>query len=306
MDEVQCAENVGRLQDSTVQQVTSTVSIVVPVYHGAQFIHQLLDSINSQTYRDFILVLVIDDFEYDNTVDIVCKHALYEDGKVHLLLRSSKSNPAIARNKGIEHVTSKYVCFIDVDDTWEPDKLEQQVRYANVLNHDVVFTSGWWHRDFGTLHVMADIVSVNEGFPEQLFLWSSIMIRHDALMCVKDMRGYIFDATLSQCDDIELLLCLKHTQCACGFGAVYALLTHVYEHGGNLTQGNLWTPCYITAKILMKYGHYIQAMKQIFFAMVAITTDKLHLRQWLRRRKFIWRSRFGVTDGDVASDRTDN
>lgn len=312
MDAVQCVENAIKKCDHQVFLATDNVSvgIVVPVYHGEKFIQQLLDTINSQTYRDFILVLVIDDYEYDNTGKIVREHPLYKENKVCLIERSYKTSPAAARNVGIESVKADLVCFIDVDDTWDPHKLSNQVAYMAIKTllqdeiYGVLFTAGWWHRDFGILDIMTDDVTVNNKFTSKLYLWSSVMIRYNLLMRVKKERGFIFDPSLRECDDTELLMYLRTL--GASFGSVPWQLTHVYEHGGNLTQGNLWKSNWQMAKILYKYGHYKDAFMQIAFGLVAVTTEKLHIRQWLRRRKFIWRNRFGIENGTVASDRTDN
>lgn len=110
------------------------VSVIIPAYNGADRIRKTLDSIKTQTYKNFEC-LVIDDGGSDNTKEIVdtyderFKYFYKENGGV-----------ASARVFGVEHAKGDYICFSDDDDINLPKRLESCVEYLNTTGEDIVCT----------------------------------------------------------------------------------------------------------------------------------------------------------------------
>lgn len=97
------------------------VSIIIPTYNYGDFICDAIDSVLSQTFQNHEII-VIDDGSTDNTVDILKK---YEDN-ISYYYQNNKG-PASARNLGIKNSKGDYICFLDADDVFLPDKLEIQL-----------------------------------------------------------------------------------------------------------------------------------------------------------------------------------
>jgi glycosyltransferase involved in cell wall biosynthesis len=98
------------------------VSVIIPSYNSAKYLAEAVDSVLSQTFRDFE-VLVIDDGSTDNTEKIAANYA----APVRYI-RQENSGVAVARNHGVNESRGRYVAFLDADDTWRQDKLEVQVK----------------------------------------------------------------------------------------------------------------------------------------------------------------------------------
>ena len=116
------------------------VSVIIPVYNAEQFVAQAIQSALAQTYRSYEII-VIDDGSTDKT-----KSALETFGdKIHCLYQENKG-PSAARNAGMRIARGKYICFLDADDLWTPEKLEVQVSFME-KNDDIalVFSD---HEDF--------------------------------------------------------------------------------------------------------------------------------------------------------------
>lgn len=259
------------------------VSIIIPMYHAEKFVVQCLDSLEAQTFRDFEVICVVDDVSADKTVWTIFSHDLYKRGNIKLMTSSSKSSPAKARNKALPYVGGEYVCFLDVDDWWEPQKLEKQL--ASIGDADVSFTSGVWHRDFGNLVLRTDDETFNKHFVDCIFVWSSVMFKRSALLDVLVDRKFIFNDQ-PQCDDGELLIYMhKHGY---KFKMEPEVLVHIIEHGSNLTQGNLWKPNWWAARNWWKYGYYIPALKHITFGVAAVVSECIGIRSWLRVKRMEW------------------
>jgi glycosyltransferase involved in cell wall biosynthesis len=97
------------------------VSVIIPVYNSSRFINEALESVFTQTFKDYEIILV-DDGSTDNTRQIIEK---YSDKLIYF--RQENGGPAKARNFGIKKSRGKFIAFLDADDIWLPLKLERQI-----------------------------------------------------------------------------------------------------------------------------------------------------------------------------------
>jgi len=98
------------------------VSIIVPSYNHERYLTQAMESILSQTFRDFELI-VIDDFSEDGSTKIISEYA-EKDNRIRCLFH--KSNQGIARtlNEGMSISGGEYIAYTSSDDIWEKERLE--------------------------------------------------------------------------------------------------------------------------------------------------------------------------------------
>jgi glycosyltransferase involved in cell wall biosynthesis len=95
-------------------------SVVIPTHNRSDYLKEALQSVLSQSYADFEL-LVIDDHSRDNTKDIV---GSFGDARIRYFLNDHKEGGAGARNAGIARARGEWVVFLDDDDVFMPRKLE--------------------------------------------------------------------------------------------------------------------------------------------------------------------------------------
>lgn len=100
------------------------ISIIVPTYNRAQVIARSINSILTQTYENFEL-LILDDGFTDDTRNIIER---FEDERIRYIRLKDNSGASHARNVGIQMVTCEYIAFQDSDDVWLPEKLEKQMQ----------------------------------------------------------------------------------------------------------------------------------------------------------------------------------
>lgn len=101
----------------------SLISVILPTFNHGRFISNAIESILSQTYNNFELI-IIDNYSEDNTESVV---ALYKDNRINYLKFRNNGIIAASRNYGIKHSRGKYIAFLDSDDTWHKQKLEKQL-----------------------------------------------------------------------------------------------------------------------------------------------------------------------------------
>lgn len=113
------------------------VSIVIPTYNRARDIDRALRSVLAQTYSHWE-ALIVDNHSSDNTDDVVKS---FSDSRIRLLKIHNDGVIAASRNLGIKHARGEYIAFLDSDDWWMPQKLEESLRYlvqgADVVYHDL-------------------------------------------------------------------------------------------------------------------------------------------------------------------------
>ena len=97
------------------------VSVIIPTYNRESFISETIESVLSQTYKDFEII-VIDDGSTDSTIRTLEKFG----SKIKLMIQKN-SERAVSRNNGVKNSTGEYIAFLDSDDVWEKYKLEKQV-----------------------------------------------------------------------------------------------------------------------------------------------------------------------------------
>lgn len=111
-------------------------SIIVPVYKAEHYLTHCIDSILTQTYPNFELLL-INDGSPDNSGKICDEYAL-KDSRIRVFHKKNEGVSS-ARNTGLENINGKWIAFIDSDDWVEKDWLESYVKSIEKQNYDIVF-----------------------------------------------------------------------------------------------------------------------------------------------------------------------
>ena len=111
------------------------LSVIVPVYKVEKYIHQCVDSILSQTFQDFELILV-DDGSPD-TCGEICDEYAKIDRRIKVI---HKVNGGLsdARNFGIDIAEGNYITFVDSDDKIDENMYQQMIKYMEENDLDIV------------------------------------------------------------------------------------------------------------------------------------------------------------------------
>lgn len=100
------------------------VTVVVPTYNGARFLSATLQSLGAQTHRN-LEVIVVDDGSTDDTVAVARASEVPS-----AVVEQQNLGVAVARNRGLARANGVWVGFIDQDDLWREDRIENLIAHA--------------------------------------------------------------------------------------------------------------------------------------------------------------------------------
>ena len=112
--------------------MTPLITVIIPCYNGAKYVHRCLDSIRRQSFRD-LEVLLIDDGSTDDSVALAAEYT-----EVTVISNDSNRGLAYTRNRGIQLAHGRYVHFLDVDDRVSSDYYLRMAESAQATGADIV------------------------------------------------------------------------------------------------------------------------------------------------------------------------
>jgi len=113
------------------------VDIILPNYNKGEFLEETINSVILQTYKNWKLY-IIDDCSKDNSIEIINKFSNLKN--ITVIKLNKNKGPAFCRNYAIRNSRSKYISFIDSDDTWFSNKLEKQISFMKENNYTFTYT----------------------------------------------------------------------------------------------------------------------------------------------------------------------
>jgi glycosyltransferase involved in cell wall biosynthesis len=162
-----------------VKDMNPIVSVIMPVFNAEKYIKQAIESILSQSFQDFEL-LIFDDCSTDNSLSIIQS---FEDSRIKLFNSPKNIGYLVHLNKGLKQSRGKYIARMDADDISLPQRFEKQIAFMET------------NKEFGLLGTWAQIynedqfikphttdLSIRVGLVKMnQFIHSSVFIRKDIL-----------------------------------------------------------------------------------------------------------------------------
>src|SRR3989344_9465085 len=111
------------------------VSVVIPTHNRPELLKRAVNSVFSQTYKDFEIIVVDDGLEKrgDDVMDS------FNDSRLKYIQHPEEKGGSAARNTGIKNASGEFIAFLDDDDEWLPEKLEIQIAQFESTPRNVGF-----------------------------------------------------------------------------------------------------------------------------------------------------------------------
>ncbi|HYJ86890.1 MAG TPA: glycosyltransferase family A protein [Pyrinomonadaceae bacterium] len=234
---------------------TPTVSVVIPAYKAAPFIGETLDSVFKQSFTDYEVIIVNDGSP--DTPDL--ERVLQPYMNRIRYIKQKNLGAAAARNEGLRAAKSGLIAFLDSDDLWLPEYLDQQLKFLREQDCDLVCADADVFGDApdagGTYmeNLMASAPPTGQvSFlelvsSERSLITSGVVARRDLIFKVG-----LFDEALRNAQDFDLWLRLAHS------GARLAYQRHVllrYRTRANSLTGDATNSLIRELRVLDKIQH---------------------------------------------------
>lgn len=183
------------------------VSVIMPSYNTAKFISETINSVLSQTYQNFELIIV-DDCSTDNTDEIVSG---FSDERIIYIKNEKNSGAAVSRNRALREAKGKWIAFLDSDDLWEKDKLQKQIAFMEKNDYKFSYT------EYEEIDEESKPLDVNVSGPKKItkagmynYCWPGCL----SVMYDKEIIGLIQIADLKKNNDYAMWLkVIKKADC---------------------------------------------------------------------------------------------
>ena len=113
------------------------IDIIMPNYNKSEYLKEAINSVQSQTYKNWRLYIV-DDNSSDNSSKILKSYI--RNKKIKIFFLKNNKGPSFCRNLGLKKSNSKYIAFLDSDDYWKKNKLKNQINFMVKNNYSFTFT----------------------------------------------------------------------------------------------------------------------------------------------------------------------
>ena len=120
------------------EEFNPLVSIVIPVYNGAEYMREAIDSALAQTYKN-IEVIVVNDGSKDNTDEIARSY-----GEKIRYFKKENGGVSTALNLGIQNMQGEYFSWLSHDDVYLPEKIERQIDILGKIDDKTTVIYGGW------------------------------------------------------------------------------------------------------------------------------------------------------------------
>ena len=189
-----------------------TVSVVIPAYKVADYIAETLDSVFAQTFIDFEVVVVNDGSPDTDEFERALEPYL---GRIRYIRQENRGASA-ARNTGLQAVRGEFIAFLDADDLWLPNYLDDQMRFVRAHGCDLVCADaeffGQTESEAPTYMTLlmdsapasGDVTFLELVASERSLITSGVVARREPIMEVG-----LFDEALRNAQDFDLWLRLS-------------------------------------------------------------------------------------------------
>ena len=193
------------------------ISVIVPIYNAEKYLHRCIDSILSQSFKDFE-VLLIDDGSTDNSGKI-CNNYAAKDARIRVFHKKN-GGVSTARELGVQQAKGEYSIHVDADDWIECHMLEKMYRKAKQEQLDMLIAD-FYHDDKGkSIYIKQSGLStypdsvLKDILQNKLFgsLWHKL-IRHN----LYKEKNIHFIENINYCEDVLVLVQLLQQPIKIGF-----------------------------------------------------------------------------------------
>lgn len=244
------------------------ISIIIPTFNRAEVLLRAVNSVFNQTFKNFELIIV-DDRSTDNTEQLL--QPTISNNSLQYF-KTPNRGVAAARNFGVQKARGNWFAFLDSDDEWLPQKLQEQIAYLENNGHlSIVYTEEIWIRNGVRVnqkkHHQKQAGKIFAKCLDQCFIApSSVLLRRKLF---EEMEG--FDENFLVCEDYDLWIKISSAN---EIGLVSKPL--IIKYGGHDDQ--------LSTRYFAMDMWRLKSMHKLLHSMTLLEEDKAELARVMKRK----------------------
>lgn len=215
-----------------------TVSVCIPAYRAKNFISDALQSVKSQTFQNWELI-VVEDGSDDGTQELVEEFSKQVEQRVHYHRHENNRGLSNTRNTGFSYAQGKWIAILDADDRWQSEHLNGLLQTVENTKADLVFSSS---RVFDsdsddTLYIRQAPEGLIENIGVKLFD-GAIIIQPSSVIFKKELLNTLggFNDAFPICNDLDFWL--RAAKAGFRFAGVSATTCEYRKHSNAMSRKN--------------------------------------------------------------------
>lgn len=253
------------------------VAAVIPVYKEYQYLHKAITSVCHQTFT-VSEICIVDDGSHDPEISRIVES--FQDPRIRLVCLPENRGISVARNVGVSVTKSPFVAFLDADDYWAADKIENQIEFYHAKKASIVGSSLVFHQALKSPEFFT--VTIPEQPLKTLFSHLFVLSPSSLFLSRKtffEIGG--FDETVRFGEDWDFLVraALKNQK----FGTVQSL-THMQVHPKSFSYSHY--PKNDIRKFRQKYLRLSKQDPRLTPHMVAQSLSAM--ARWMQGKHHLW------------------
>ena len=246
------------------------VSIVMPTYNAVKYIQGAVESVLRQTYTDWEL-LIVDDGSTDGTEQMI-QNLIKMDERVKLVKNRENIGVAETRNRGVELAKGEWIAFLDSDDIWHPNKLQEQLELYQRNGMPFIFTGSGFMDENGKLLnyelSVPQIIGYKELLKQNVISCSSVLIKKELA------KKYPMEHSEKMHEDFAVWLSILKQEHIKAAGVNKPLL--IYRISEKSKSGNKWKASVMTFRVYRYIGLSIIPAVYYWLCYVCRSVKKYH------------------------------
>ena len=229
----------------------ATIDVIIPTYNSQEFLLEAINSCFIQTHP-VNEVIIVDDGSSETFIAYLTELRV-SFPRLRVILNNHTGLPGIGRQIGINASDAEWIAFLDSDDYWAPEKIEKQIKSADLTNSNLVYSNGWIVKAGSTEEIFFNEFPKKISFSELLatnwLLNSSVIVKRELF---SSRTSYATSVRLRAVEDYATWLRLATI---CTFSGVNEPLTYYRDHSGSIRLQDVLDPRIHAIADFMDWAH---------------------------------------------------
>jgi teichuronic acid biosynthesis glycosyltransferase TuaG len=236
----------------------ATVDVIIPTYNSQEFLLEAINSCFIQTHP-VNEVIIVDDGSSETFIAYLTELKV-SFPRLRIILNNHTGLPGIGRQIGINASDAEWIAFLDSDDYWAPEKIEKQIKSADLTNSSLVYSNGWIVKAGSTEEIFfkefPKAISFSELLATNWLLNSSVIVKRELF---SRRTSYATSTSVRAVEDYATWLRLATF---CTFSGVNEPLTYYRDHSGSIRSQDVLDPKIHAVADFIEWAHACESSEK--------------------------------------------